>query len=332
MKILYACLGGGNGHVSRARDIIPYVQELGDVDIAISGTDSQVSLPLKVKHQHHGLIFHLGSNGNLDYWKTLKDLKFPQLLRDIKEFPIENYDLVINDFEPITARAARRAGVPFVSLSHQASFLSPNTPRAKPGNPIAEFIFKRYATCEQSIGFHFESYDSFIKPPVVRKEVRLLNPRDDGHYTVYLPAYGDEQIIKTLSAIQGVKWEVFSKRARMEFEMNNFLIRPINNDSYLASLESCTGLLTGGGFEAPAEAMFLGKKILMVPQKGQFEQLCNAEAAKRLGARVILGVDEKRLPIIEKWISHGTSIKIEFPDHSRETVREAVEGCIKSRY
>ena len=50
MKILYAIQGTGNGHLSRARDIIPILQKKGDVDILVSGT------------QHHPgwLVLQLG--------------------------------------------------------------------------------------------------------------------------------------------------------------------------------------------------------------------------------------------------------------------------------
>ena len=41
MKILYAIQGTGNGHLSRAHDILPELQKYGNVDIIISGTDSE---------------------------------------------------------------------------------------------------------------------------------------------------------------------------------------------------------------------------------------------------------------------------------------------------
>ena len=325
MKILYACLGAGNGHVSRARDIIPYVQAFGDVDVAVSGTDSEVQLPVSIGHQHHGLIFHLGAKGGLDYWRTAKDLKVGTVLRDISEFPMEEYDVLINDFEPITARSARRARIPSISLSHQASFASRNTPRTSRHDPLAEFILRNYAPCDVNIGFHFAHYDSFIKEPVVRKEVRDLVPRNDGHYTIYLPAYDDQVIIKVLGRIPGVKWQIFSKRSKTTYVENDFTVLPVSSDGFLKSFETCEGLITGGGFESPAEALFLGKKVMMVPQKRQYEQECNAEAARRLGVPVLQSVDLSSLKTIERWIAHEKAIQIDYPDHSAETVGQAME-------
>ena len=45
MKILYAIQGTGNGHISRARDIIPVLMQMGELDILISGTEAEVELP-----------------------------------------------------------------------------------------------------------------------------------------------------------------------------------------------------------------------------------------------------------------------------------------------
>ena len=51
MKILYAIQGTGNGHVSRARDIIPILQKKGDLDILVSGIQADVDLPYNIKYK-----------------------------------------------------------------------------------------------------------------------------------------------------------------------------------------------------------------------------------------------------------------------------------------
>ena len=37
MKILYAIQGTGNGHLSRAIDVIPALKKIGQVDVLVSG-------------------------------------------------------------------------------------------------------------------------------------------------------------------------------------------------------------------------------------------------------------------------------------------------------
>ncbi len=37
MRILYAIQGTGNGHLTRAKEIIPMLQQKGELDILVSG-------------------------------------------------------------------------------------------------------------------------------------------------------------------------------------------------------------------------------------------------------------------------------------------------------
>ena len=60
MKILYAIQGTGNGHVSRARDIIPILKKNHEVDILISGLQADVDLPYDIKYRYNGLGFIFG--------------------------------------------------------------------------------------------------------------------------------------------------------------------------------------------------------------------------------------------------------------------------------
>ncbi len=46
-------------------------------------------------------------------------------------------------------------------------------------------------------------------------------------------------------------------------------------------------MLCGAGFETPAEALFLGKKLMVIPMKGQYEQHINAASLKELGIPVL---------------------------------------------
>ena len=75
MKILYAIKGTGNGHISRARDIIPLLKKKGEVDILISGTEADVSLEFPIKYQFKGLCFVFGKKGGIDLVSTYKKAK-----------------------------------------------------------------------------------------------------------------------------------------------------------------------------------------------------------------------------------------------------------------
>lgn len=325
MKILYAIQGTGNGHISRAREIVPLLKEHGDLDILVSGTQADITLSQEIKYRFHGFSFIFGKKGGVDHWKSLKEMDLKQFWKDMNAIPLDNYDLIINDFEPLTAWACKLKGKKSVSLSHQASFISNKTPRPLKKPLYAEWILKYYAPTTDHIGFHFKSYDSFIYPPVIRTEIRNLNPKNLGHYTVYLPAVDDKILVKYLQEVAHVKWEIFSKHQKTPYRYGNVSVKAVTNDAFNKSLESCEGLLTGGGFEGPAEALYLGKKVMLMPMKYQFEQECNAEAAKLMGVPIIPYIDKNFVSSLNQWVNTEQHISVDFPDKTASIIEYVVK-------
>lgn len=320
MKILYAFQGTGNGHAARARALVPELSKFAEVDVATSGMRSELDIGYPIRFRFRGISFQDNGDGQISPLRSLKFLKFGEALRDIKLLAVDDYDLVVNDFEPITAYAARRLSVPSVAVSHQAAFLSPHTPRANPASPLANMTFKWFAPTENKIGFHFQRYDDFILTPILRDEIRQAQVKNDGHITVYLPGYRDESLLPLLQSIERKKFHVFSRQARGDFNVGNVIVRRIDNQSFIHSLVSCDGFLAGAGFEGPAEALHLGKKLMVIPLRGQYEQKCNSSALARLGIPVISHFDEGTLPVVHEWALNGTPIHLPFPDVRPEVI------------
>jgi uncharacterized protein (TIGR00661 family) len=142
-----------------------------------------------------------------------------------------------------------------------------------------------------------------------------------GYITVYLPATGDKEIVNLLHQIPDIRWEVFSKTARFDVANENVSIFPVRNDRFMQSLESCSGLLCGAGFEAPAEALFLGKKLFVIPIQGQYEQYCNAAALKEMGVPVGFHFNKQLLTQLKQWLIDEWQIKVAFPDQTEEIIK-----------
>ena len=70
MKVLYAIQGTGNGHISRAKDIVPLLQKKVNLDILISGTQADIQLPFDIKYRYNGLSFTFGKKGGIDLKDT----------------------------------------------------------------------------------------------------------------------------------------------------------------------------------------------------------------------------------------------------------------------
>ena len=248
MKILYAIQGTGNGHLSRARDIIPLLKKKGEVDILVSGIQADVSLPFVVKYYFKGLSFVFGKNGGVDIVSTYLKMDMRELLKDINKIPIEEYDLIINDFEPVTAWACKQKGLQCIALSHQSAVLSKNAPKPKKKDPLGKTVLKYYAPSTAQYGFHFSKFDKNISTPVIRQEIRELKPENKRHYTVYLPAYDDDRLLKHLKKFKSTQWDVFSKHNKKVIVEDNIKIQPINNEAFIKSMATCKGLLFGSGF------------------------------------------------------------------------------------
>lgn len=320
-RVLYGIQGTGNGHLSRAREIIPHLLQYSDLDLLVSGTQADIDLPHTVQHRHYGLSYSIGKEGTIDLLGTIRSLRPFELINDIKNLNLRDYDLVISDFEPISSWAGRFQGVPVVGLSHQASFLSDKVPRPDQGNILAEGIFRYYAPCSKAIGFHFESYDHFIRKPIIRSEVRALKPVMGDHITVYLPSYRTDYLTQLFHQIREVRWEVFSRDAHSDTTDGNVRIRRVNNQDYLESLEGCRGLLTGGGFESPSEALFLGKLLMVIPMAMQYEQQCNAVALQKMGVSTLNKISQDEIPTLKYWLKSQHLIQIQYENETESIVR-----------
>jgi uncharacterized protein (TIGR00661 family) len=314
MKILYAIQGTGNGHLARAEDIIPFLQKKGNVDIFVSGAQADLELAYPVTYRSRGLSFYFGKNGGVDIMKTINKNNTKDIYKEIRNFPIQKYDLIINDFEPISAWASRIHKKPCVSLSHQASLLSTKVPKPKHYDPVGSWILRNYAPAGQHVGFHFSEFDDNIFTPVIRNKVRSCKSANNGHYTVYLPAYDDRKLVPLLIRIPGIRWHVFSKHTQTPYHVAKVSVYPINNEAFTQSMATSEGILCGAGFETPAEALFLKKKLMIIPMKKQYEQHYNAAALKEMGIPVLKKLKKKHLGKLCDWIDTGKPIDVEYGD------------------
>ncbi len=326
MKVLYAIQGTGNGHLSRARDIIPILQQKDiDLDILVSGTQADIQLPYPVKYQLKGLSFIFGKQGGVAMWKTYLKAKTMRLQKEIMTLPVEDYDLIINDFEPVSAWACKIKKRPCVSLSHQAAVLAVQAPKPKKKDPLGKLILKKYAPTTKQYGFHFVAYNDSIFTPVIRQDIRKAAISEGEHYTVYLPSYSDEKIIKMLSKIKNVEWVVFSKYNKQSYFIKNISFQPITNEAFVKSMATSKGILCGGGFETPAEALFMKKKLMVIPMKGQYEQQCNAAALKKMGVPVIKSLKNKHLNTLKNWVKSDVRVQVSYPDITERIIDQLLK-------
>lgn len=320
MKLLYAIQGTGNGHIARAQEIIPILKKHALVDVLISGHQSQLKPSLEIDYQFSGLSLLYNSHGGLSYKKTLLENNYCKAIKVIQSLDLKGYDLIINDFEPLTAWAAKLKNLPILALSHQAALSFDGVPKPPSKNWLGEKILKYYAPCKNKIGFHFQSYHPDIKTPVIRKNIRELEPKQDNFFLVYLPSFSDDILIKTLSKVD-VSWKIFSRYATYYRKINNVEIFPIDQKNFLTQFSNCKGILCNAGFEAPAEALYLNKKLFVIPIHNQYEQLCNALALKEIG---ISTSTELNPELLKEWINKKEDLTIDYPNNIEQILLKEV--------
>lgn len=317
MKILYAIQGTGNGHLARATEIVPLLKSMADTDVLVSGTQADLKVSFKIDYYYSGLSFIFGQNGGVDIRKTIGRMPVLQFFRDIRNLPVKKYDLVISDFEPVSAWACRLRRKACLGLSHQNAVLHPTAPLPEFNDFFGKLILRNYAPANINYGFNFKPFSPVIFPPVIRSAIRNAEATVKPHYTVYLPAYSNQQIQDVLSQIPDTEWQVFSKHSKHKYTIGNIHFQPVSLDGFTESFLSCTGLICTAGFEGPAEAIFLGKKLCVIPMKGQYEQYCNAAYLKSMGIKV-LDLFTGSARELADWIQNSTVLQIRFPDMTRE--------------
>ena len=317
MKILYALQGTGNGHLTRAQKILPILENYGELDVFMSGSNTQLKLENYDVKQRKGLSLFYNELGEVSYKKMIKQNSFKAFLNDVNCFPIDDYDLIINDFEPITAYSAKKKKKKIIGLSHQASLLFEETPKVK--NKIGEKIIKYYAPTTTHYGFHFDTYNDSIFLPIIRDKIRELDGKQEGFYLVYLPSFHPVEIMACLSSVKESNWKVFSPFAKTQSKQFNVEIFPIDEDLFIKNLANCKGVLCGAGFELPAEAIYLEKKLFVIPIQGQYEQMCNCEALKNIGVDYSNDLNREK---IQKWVDSSKVIRKNFPDQTEEIISQ----------
>ena len=325
MNILYGVNATGNGHISRSRITISELKKRGhNVTVLFSGRNVEDFFDLEEFRPYiikKGFTF-VFSKGRLNIFKTLLNIDLIQFVRDIFKIKKE-YDVVVTDFEPISAYAARKLGIHCIGIGHQYSFLKkiPKTIKMK----LASLFFLRFYTpINSTISSHFYHFNQSILPPFIEKGLKNQNaiPLMKNTFLVYLAWEERDQMISILNTIEGNEFIYYSSVDK-EIQIGNVTLKPYSNKNFKEDLIACNGLITNAGFQLPAEAIYLGKKILCKSLTGQPEQEHNANILKRLGHATVCSEFTKDK--IEHWIRNGKQKKKLYND-SIDLIIEMIEN------
>ncbi|MFN6971890.1 MAG: MJ1255/VC2487 family glycosyltransferase [Rheinheimera sp.] len=316
MKILYGVQGTGNGHIARSRAMaLAFSKVAAKVDFLFSGRDPAGYFSMEAfgyYQTRQGLSF-VSHHGKIDPLQTLAQARPLQFLTEIRELDVSGYDLVINDFEPVSAWAARQQQVPCIGISHQNSFRYP-IPAATRG-VLDRLLVRYFAPCEQHIGLHWHHFNQPLLPPVVHLQPQnehKIDTRDTAKQVlVYLPFEDLTQITTLLYQLAPKQFVCYHPLLQQASLDQNIQFKPLCHRSFMQDLHRCDAVLSNAGFELPSEALTLGKKLLVKPLSGQFEQQSNANTLQRLGLASRL--DKLDLMQIRCWLAAAPAVPVVFP-------------------
>ncbi|MEO3865706.1 MJ1255/VC2487 family glycosyltransferase [Rheinheimera fenheensis] len=325
MKILYGVQATGNGHISRARAMEPYLTKAGaQVDYLFSGREPSQFFDMQ-QFGHYsvkrGLTF-ITQAGRVNYWQSIKQASLRQLWQDITQLDVSSYDLIITDFEPITAHAARRAGKHSIALGHQYAFL--HKIPMQHANMMTQRVFKHFAPAQTQLGLHWHHFNQPILPPIIDDAPHSAEVTEN-KVLVYLPFEQQQQVISMLTPLTDYQFYLYGPGLTAE-SLGHIHTHPPALQPFKHDLASCRFVLSNAGFELISEALQLNKCIMVKPLNGQMEQHSNALALKQLNLAAT--ADSLNSQHIANWLSSRQHYnKVHYPNVAKAISEWLLQGA-----
>jgi len=301
MRILYGVQGTGNGHITRARTMARALADSSiEVDFLFSGRPRDKFFDMEAFADFRclrGLTF-CWNNGKIDHLRTVLGNNLVRFIQDVRSLDLSDYDLVITDFEPISAWAAKMQNKPSIGIGHQYAFSSGQVPTS--GHTLlGSMVLKHFAPAQRSIGFHWHHFNGAILPPMIEPLNHPLTSVED-KILVYLPFENSNRVVDFLRVIKEVNFYIYCDTDQASDDQNIHL-RPFHRGAFQQDLASCNGVIANAGFGLLSEAIQAGKKLLVRPMQGQMEQLSNAEAIEKLDIGEVMY--EFNLKQLREWLN-----------------------------
>jgi len=189
--------------------------------------------------------------------------RFPiEMIRLVGRLRSLGIEAVISDFDPFLPWAARIAGIPILQINHPGIVQRVLRPR-----PIAVVtaLVTRILEGPWNERMLISFYNGDVGP-ILREEIFSHPVRDDGALLVNLKESLRPVVLPVLDAM-GLRYRLV----------------PDPRENFEEALAACSFVLSTAGHQIIAESIALNKPILVIPQRGQWEQNLNAEMVEQTG-------------------------------------------------
>lgn len=294
-KIVYGVSGEGSGHSSRSREVIRHLESRGHEVVVVTYDRGVRNLKDDFRVVEIVGLHLVSENNRISKSRTLSENLelLPEAIEArnrVKQEVFETFkpDAVFTDFEPLTAYLANHYRLPLVTIDnqHRMRYLEFDYPKGM--RTEAKFIENvvRAIVPKPSVSLITCFYDGplkhrrcFLFAPILRSEVLRARPSAGGHVLVYATQAFDA-LPALLSGFENERFKVYGF-PKTGVEGNIEYFAP-SSEGFLAHLAAAKGVIATAGFTLMTEAFHLGKPMLALPLKGQFEQELNAYMLDRL--------------------------------------------------
>ena len=296
-KILYSVAGEGNGHAFRSKAVIDHLLKKNKVHVFSHGKGFRYLakfFPVKRILGFHIAYMNNNTSSILTFLFTV--LKFPLMflwnLRLIYDIIKIKPDVIISDFEPFTNYFSYLLFKPLISIDNQHMISYTKIPKLK-----NQSLYKIWADIVIKLFIpkaNFRFITTFFYPKLKKKcnnSVKLVEPILRGEILNAKATKGNHIFVYQTTKTYSVLFEAF-KETDEEFIVygfdkdkkdNNITFRQFNNENFLKDLTNSKAVIINGGFTLMGEAIYLGKPVLSIPVKKQFEQNLNAHYLEEMG-------------------------------------------------
>jgi uncharacterized protein (TIGR00661 family) len=265
--------------------------------------------------------------------------KLPENVRRLqREIQRHRADIALIDLEPTLSRAARRAGIPYLSLDNQHRFVVNETHGMPWQLRLWSHLISFYvrAVCSGQDGI---LVSAFYRRPIrrrYRRRVRQIGPllrpavlnakiRDDGHIAAYFRDSISPSIIQTLKAA-GREVRIYGLSPRPDDGPLKF--KPISEAGFIDDLASCHAAVATAGHQLISEILYLRKPSLIIPEVGQFEQMTNAHMVAEANAGCYVEAKDFNPKVLQQFLFNVQQYRPEPPELGNHTIKAAIESFI----
>ena len=316
--------GEGRGHATRVRCMVEHLRHEHDLTLFAPHQAFDLLAPRYANEPRvevvriPGMRFHYSDN-RLNLPKTvLRAFQYlgelPAIIRQISErMQSDRPDLAITDFEPAMPKAARRCGIPYLSIDHQQFLIACNL-------SVLPFKLRMQANLMKPIihahctGQRETVISSFFRlpllprwkravlvGPLLRPEVAQATPETGNYILSYIRENTPAAVLEALR-VSGRPVRIYGLGAKPPD--GPFTFRPFDEVAFVEDLAGCAGVIGAAGNQTLGEALSLRKPVLALPEQKHFEQMINSFCLRQLGAGDFVPVERVGIEDIRNFLSN----------------------------